>query len=96
MMEPNVGKADRYIRITLGSLLVAVGAARMARRFDLTSVTVGLLGGMMLAEGVLGTCPVYSLAGIDTLEHEQGTTDDGEQPAPGERTNDVINPHEGI
>ena len=95
MMEQNVGTADRYIRITLGSLLVAMGAARMTRRPDLSSAALGLLGGMMLAEGVLGTCLMYSLAGIDTLDDGK-SADDGEQPAPGTRTNDVIAPHEGI
>lgn len=85
-MDQNVGLPDRYIRITLGGLMLAAGAARLARRADLTGVAAGLLGGMMLAEGVLGTCPLYSVAGINTKD----------EPAPGERTNDVIQPCEGI
>lgn len=86
MMEQNVGQADRYIRIALGSLLLATGAARLARRADAGSAALGLLGGTMLAEGVLGTCPLYTVAGIST----------NDQPVPGSRTNDVIQPYEGI
>lgn len=86
MMDHNVGPADRYIRIALGSLLLATGAARLATRPDAGSAALGLLGGTMLAEGVLGTCPLYSLAGISTAD----------EPPPGYRTNDVIQPYEGI
>lgn len=97
MMEQNVGLVDRYVRIGLGSLLVAAGAASMARRGGLGAVLVGALGGMMLAEGVLGTCPLYSLYGVNTNRdgdecccecdcHHSGEPD----------TNDVIQPYEGI
>lgn len=80
-MEPNVGQTDRYMRITLGSLLLACSAASAAREGGMAGIGTGLLGGMMLAEGVLGTCPIYSLIGVDTRE---------------EQTNDVIRPYEGI
>ncbi|HWI61498.1 MAG TPA: DUF2892 domain-containing protein [Symbiobacteriaceae bacterium] len=85
-MDQNVGLTDRYIRLTLGGLLLACGAARMARSTDATGVVAGLLGGMMLAEGVLGVCPLYEVAGINTSA----------EPVPGSRTNDVIGPYEGI
>lgn len=85
-MDQNVGLTDRYIRITLGGLLLACGAARLARHADLAGVAAGLLGGMMLAEGTLGVCPLYQLAGINTSA----------EPGPGSRTNDVILPYEGI
>jgi len=85
-LEQNVGFIDRYIRITLGGLMIAAGAARLARDGGLAGAAVGLLGGMMLAEGVLGTCPLYSVAGINT----------NPDPIPGTYTNDVIQPYEGI
>ncbi|HWI51311.1 MAG TPA: DUF2892 domain-containing protein [Symbiobacteriaceae bacterium] len=85
-MDQNIGLTDRYIRITLGSLFMAVGAARMVRNVDAAGVAAGLFGGMMLAEGFLGTCPLYSLMGMNT----------NDDPAPGTRTNDVIEPYEGI
>lgn len=80
-MEPNVGRADRYVRITIGSLLLACSAAHGAREGGWSGLGTGLLGGMMLAEGILGTCPLYPLLGIDTRE---------------EHTNDLISPYEGI
>ncbi|MFZ5826647.1 MAG: YgaP family membrane protein [Bacillota bacterium] len=80
-MEQNVGQTDRYLRITFGSLLLACSAAHAAREGGMAGLGTGLLGGMMLAEGVLGSCPIYSLAGVDTRE---------------EQTNDVIRPYEGI
>lgn len=66
MMEQNVGLTDRYLRISLGSLMLAAGAARMVRSVDTTAVLLGLAGGMTLADGVLGTCPYYSMVGIST------------------------------
>ncbi len=80
-MKANVGLTDRYLRIALGGVLLASSAARMAREGSLSGLGQGLVGGTMLAEGVLGTCPLYSLFGIDTRE---------------EHTNDVIRPYEGI
>lgn len=86
-MEKNVGQVDRYLRITVGSFLLAMGSARMVRDGDMGGALLGLLGGMALAEGILGTCPLYTLAGIST-NHAP--------PAPGQYTNDVIQPYEGI
>lgn len=80
-MEHNVGDGDRYIRIALGSFLLACSAAKAARYGGYAGIGTGLLGGMMLAEGVLGICPLYSLCGIDTRT---------------EHTNDVIAPYEGL
>lgn len=85
-MNQNIGTTDRYIRLTLGGLMLATGAARLARNPDMAGMAVGLLGGLMLAEGVLGTCPLYEVAGINT----------NPDPAPGHYTNDVIMPYEGI
>lgn len=80
-MERNVGQADRYLRIALGSFLLACSAAKAARRGGLAGAGTGLLGGFMLAEGILGVCPLYSAFGINTRN---------------EPTNDLISPYEGI
>jgi hypothetical protein len=66
--ERNAGLADRYWRITLGAVLLAVGAGRMARQCDWVAGTASVLGGMFIADGVLGTCPLYGPLGIDTRE----------------------------
>lgn len=91
-MEQNVGMQDRYIRITAGGVFLAMGAGFIARRSVTAGMILGLLGGTMLAEGVLGTCPLYSRWGIDTRTYEELEAD----PPPGERTNDVIGAYEGI
>ncbi|MCV6586581.1 MAG: DUF2892 domain-containing protein [Marinibacterium sp.] len=58
MFAKNVGSLDRLVRIILGALLV-VGAL------------MGLgawmwIGVIALATGLLNTCPLYSLLGINT------------------------------
>lgn len=95
-MEHNVGMADRYIRIALGSFLLAGSAARMARRADAGAVVLGLLGGTMLAEGTLGVCPLYEAFGFSTNRMEHPESDNLHEPPPGMRTNDDIMPYEGI
>lgn len=74
-LQQNVGETDRFLRIGMGGFLLALSAARMARYGVLGGAATGVLGGMMLAEGVLGHCPYYSLLGIDTrslYEEEPG------------------------
>jgi hypothetical protein len=67
-LERNVGPTDRFVRIAAGGLMLAWSAARMAREADMTALGLGLFGGVTLAEGVLGTCLLYSAMGIDTRE----------------------------
>lgn len=76
LMQPNIGGTDRYIRLALGSWLLASGAADMARDPNLLACAKGMLGGMMLAEGVLGVCVAYHLAGINTRDDGQGQVSD--------------------
>jgi uncharacterized membrane protein len=85
-MQHNLGMTDRYIRITVGGLMIATGAAQLARRADLTGAALGLLGGMMLAEGALGVCPLYEAMGMNT----------NPDPPPGSRANDIVGPYEAI
>ncbi len=84
MMEQNVGMVDRYVRIGLGSLLVAAGAASMARRGGMGAALVGMLGGMMLA-------------GINTnREGDDCCCECDCHHSDEPDTNDVIQPYEGI
>jgi hypothetical protein len=75
LMQPNIGRTDRYIRLALGSWFLASGTARMARDPDLMACGMGLLGSVMLAEGVLGVCMAYHMAGIDTRDDGDGGID---------------------
>jgi hypothetical protein len=55
----NTGNVDRIIRVVVGALLVGnvfVGLQTM----------VGWVGLVLIITGLFGTCPVYSLLGINT------------------------------
>jgi hypothetical protein len=64
--EKNVGMIDRGVRIILGIVLIAVFALNMVAAP--WSYLVALIGLIALVTGVAGTCPLYSLLGITTLE----------------------------
>lgn len=63
MFNTNVGSTDRVIRIILGIALLAVWF--FAPGFGLRWVPL-VLGIVALATGLLSTCPLYSLLGINT------------------------------
>ena len=63
-MPRNMGNADRVVRA-----LVAVAAVVVALLVGPTSVlgiVLWVVAGLMLATAAVGSCPVYSLLGIDT------------------------------
>ena len=59
MMKTNVGGIDRILRIVAGLVLIAL---------TLTGVigVWGWIGVVPLATGLLSTCPVYSILGLNT------------------------------
>lgn len=59
LLKNNVGKTDRIIRVVLGVLLI--GNVFLALQHP-----IGWLGVILVATGLAGICPVYSLLGIDT------------------------------
>ena len=60
-MKPNVGKADRAMRVLLGTLLIAAGLY-----FDKWFWAVGVI---LLVTGVFRWCLFYKIFGISTCEH---------------------------
>ena len=61
MFAKNVGGLDKTLRIVIGALLVLA--------FFLTDGPYSplyLLGIIPLVTGLLGTCPIYSLIGVNT------------------------------
>lgn len=64
--EKNVGMIDRIVRIILGVILIGV----FAMNYIATpwSYLVALIGVVMLVTGVVGTCGLYSVLGMSTLE----------------------------
>lgn len=60
-MPKNEGKIDRILRVILGAVLLSlvfVGPQTMW----------GLVGIIFLATGLVGTCPLYMIFGIDTCK----------------------------
>ncbi len=57
--KQNVGKLDRIIRVIVGALLVG-------NVFVGLQTVVGWVGLILIVTGLFGTCPVYSLLGINT------------------------------
>ncbi|MCM8857655.1 MAG: DUF2892 domain-containing protein [Candidatus Thiodiazotropha sp.] len=58
-MKNNVGKVDRIIRIILGVLLIG-------NVFYALQSPIGWIGVILLATGLFGICPLYSLLGLNT------------------------------
>jgi uncharacterized membrane protein HdeD (DUF308 family) len=63
--EKNVGTIDRAIRIILGLVLIGIFALNMvAAPWSYLVVLIGLIA---LVTGILGTCGLYSLLGMNTM-----------------------------
>jgi len=68
-MNQNVGSSDGIFRTTIGatagiaSIAILAGAASLPTGL---SPVLGLVAIMMLTTAAVGTCPVYSLLGVDS------------------------------
>jgi hypothetical protein len=63
--EKNVGMIDRVIRILLGIILLYIFVANMIAAP--WSYLVALIGLILLVTGIVGTCPLYSMLGMNTM-----------------------------
>ena len=63
--EKNVGMIDRVVRIILGIVLIGVFVLNMVAAP--WSYLVALIGLIALITGAVGTCPLYSIIGLNTL-----------------------------
>lgn len=59
MLKTNEGTIDRFLRVTAGIVLIALV-------FVGPKTPWGWLGIVPLATGLLGSCPVYSILGMNT------------------------------
>ena len=59
LFKSNTGKVDRIIRVIVGVLLVG-------NVFTGIQTPIGWIGIILIVTGAFGTCPVYSLLGINT------------------------------
>ena len=63
--EKNVGMIDRVIRVILGIILLYLFVVNMVAAP--WSYLVALIGPILLVTGVIGTCTLYSMLGMNTL-----------------------------
>lgn len=59
LFKSNTGKVDRIIRVIVGALLVG-------NVFTGLQTPIGWIGLILIVTGIFGTCPAYSLLGINT------------------------------
>ncbi|MEF8801546.1 MAG: DUF2892 domain-containing protein [Halolamina sp.] len=68
-MNRNVGSADQVLRTAVGAVGGAVSIATLAGAVSLPTVlspVLGIVAIVMLATAAVGSCPIYSLFGIDS------------------------------
>jgi hypothetical protein len=68
-MRKNVGRADAYMRITCGLVVLTCGGVRLARKHDPLAHMMVFAGAMKVAEGVTGFCPMLTAMHKSTLPH---------------------------
>ena len=59
LLARNTGNVDRIIRVIVGAVLVG-------NVFVGLQTVVGWIGLVLIITGLFGSCPVYSLLGVDT------------------------------
>jgi len=59
LLPHNVGTLDRVFRIVLGAVLLAMA-------FVGPQTTWGFIGLVVIATGLMGSCPLYTLLGLST------------------------------
>jgi hypothetical protein len=72
-MNRNVGSVDQVLRTGVGAVTGAVSIAILAGAVPLPTVlspVLGIVAIMMLATASMGTCPVYSIFGIDSCSRD--------------------------
>lgn len=59
MFKTNVGGIDRILRIAVGALLIVLAALGVIGAW-------GWIGVVLLLTGLMSTCPLYSVLGVNT------------------------------
>lgn len=66
-MKKNVGTSDAFIRITLGLIGLSYSIVRMVRcPYRNSSLLIGVLSAMKVAEGLTRFCPLFAMFGMNT------------------------------
>lgn len=64
MLTKNMGTLDRFIRIMLGIVMMAVGFGVLSGG---GGIALGVIGAMVFFTGVTGVCLTYKLFKLNTL-----------------------------
>jgi Protein of unknown function (DUF2892). len=76
-MEQNVGSTDGALRTVTGAIAGTASLAILAETLSLPTVlspVLGLVAIMMLVTATVGTCPIYSLFGVDSCSRGSNPT----------------------
>ncbi|EBA09619.1 YgaP family membrane protein [Sagittula stellata] len=65
MFAKNMGQTDRIVRAVLGVVLLLLAFAALS---GVWAWVAGIVGVVMLATSAMGSCPPYSLLGINTCK----------------------------
>lgn len=68
MLKSNAGTVDRLVRVVLGALLMAGWMYNQGTTLGWVMLVVGIIA---LATGLLGSCPLYSVLGINTSKAKE-------------------------
>ncbi len=72
-MEQNVGSTDQVLRTAVGAVGGIASIAILAGAVSLPTVlspVLGIVAIIMLATAAAGTCPIYSMFGIDSCSRK--------------------------
>ncbi|MFC7057259.1 YgaP family membrane protein [Halovenus salina] len=76
-MNKNVGSVDQVLRTAVGAVAGVAAIAILAEAVSLPTVVspvLGIVAIMMLATAAMGTCPIYSMFGVDSCSRTSSPT----------------------
>lgn len=68
-MDQNVGSVDQTLRTAVGAVAGAASLGILTETVSFPAVlspVLGIVAIMMLATAAVGTCPIYSMVGVDS------------------------------
>ena len=66
-MKENVGTVDRTLRVVFGIALALAGWLGAGGALGIILIVVGLV---LIVTGLMSSCPLYSVAGLSTVEED--------------------------
>ncbi len=65
VLSKNENKTDRIIRVVAGAVILAAGLIKLSGGMLVTALVAGTV---LLFTGLVGSCALYTLLGINTLK----------------------------